>query len=150
MGQSLTDVVKYGFPGTGSPWSSKLDGLGDDNFWNSLAMALPAVAQSTAQIVTAVNAPNQINQITRAGVYPIGYRNGIPVYASTPAGVSPNNPYALPSGSILPAGVTPNYAPYAIYPQQQSSMSLNTLFSQQNMPLILMGGGMLLLMMAMK
>lgn len=155
MAQSVSDAVSFGFPGSKNPWSMSLNGLGDDSsFWDDLAKALPAVAQSAAQITTAINAPNQVNQITRGGVYPIGYSNGIPIYASTPAGVTPNNPYSLPSGYYPPAGVTPNYPPYSIYPNQYVNTapapSIGSLLSGPNAPLFVGGALVIVLLLAMK
>lgn len=66
---------------------------------------------------------------------------------SPPAGVTPSNPYALPSGLNLPPGVTPGYQTaygYPAAPQRQAS-----LFSDP-LTLSLLAGGAILLIVLMK
>jgi len=76
--------------------------------WNSLLKTVGNVASTGLQVYGAVQ---QSQNLARVGINPIGYgANGLPVYGSTPSGVTPNNPYSLPSGSALPYGVTPNYS----------------------------------------
>jgi len=76
--------------------------------WNSLLQTVGNIGTAGLQVYGAIT---QSQNLARAGINPVGYgANGLPVYGSTPAGVTPSNPYSLPSGMALPYGVTPNYS----------------------------------------
>ena len=90
-------------PVTPTPQSSS----GGSDWWNTALKTIGNLGTAGLQVFGAIK---QAQYLQNAGIQPIGYSNGLPVYGSTPAGVTPSNPYSLPSGMALPVGVTPNYA----------------------------------------
>lgn len=125
--------------GAWRPGPLGLGALGDT--WDDILNALPATMTAAANVITAINQP--VRQVTNAGIYPVGFQNGVPVYASTPAGVTPQYPYAMPSGLVLPSGVTPSSAygqsvygqsVYGSLPQSQIVPGMD------NTSLLLLGG----------
>lgn len=121
----------------------QIHGLGEDqpSFWAQLASALPAVATAAAQVITATRTPSIVTGTPSnpGGMIITGYQNGVPIYTqSSPAGVTPMNPYSLPSGMVNPIGVTPQYSPYGTV---QSSPGIAGL---DMTTLLLLGGAALL------
>lgn len=77
------------------------------DWWSSALNTIGNIGTTGLQVFGAIK---QAQYLSQAGINPIGVRNGIPIYGSTPAGVTPSNPHWLPSGMALPAGVTPGYS----------------------------------------
>ena len=118
----------------------RLNGFGD--VWSDIAQTISNVAQSGAQAFTAITNQNTVAKAAAAGISPLGYNNGVPVYASTPSGVTPASPYYMPSGLNLPAGVTPSPVNNpAYYPPASFLSNPQTMY-------ILLGGGALILALA--
>jgi hypothetical protein len=88
--------------------------LGD--FLTDLSQAITAGASAYMKVDAA-------QALAQTGVNPIGYSvYGTPIYQSTPAGVTPQYGSMVPSGLVLPPGVTPSY-PYPVGFVQQSGVS---------------------------
>lgn len=106
------------------------EGLGD--FWSDVGSSIQSVASQAGQIATAF-APKPIQILPSA----TGYGQGqIYPYSQYPAMA---NPALYNPNTALPYGITPSYQQSAYqYPQQPS-------FFSGNMPLILLGGGALVL-----
>lgn len=132
--------------GLGNVW--EMNGLGD--FWGDLVAALPAVATVAGQTYVAVAQADAMSQMQSRGIMPSAYQSGVPLYYSTPAGVTPNNPYSLPSGMALPPGVTPNYTAYIPPPQMLPSFLPQSLQTNPILLYGLLGGGALLLILMLK
>jgi len=105
-------------------------------WFSGLVNALPNVltaglnAYSTTQLM---NNPMSAAAVIRAG--------------STPAGVTPANPYGIPSGLALPPGVTPGQYGYpsSYYTPQPGFFS-----SPMALPIVIGAGGLLLIMLMQK
>ena len=119
---SMADQIA--FPMDRGTWNENGDVWGLHGFFDTLATALPELGKSAAQIVTAIKATQAVMQLPYGGS----------IYSSTPAGVTPNNPYSLPSGMALPPGVTPYQQSYL--PPASSGPDMTTM--------LLIGGAALL------
>lgn len=119
-------------------------GLGQDTstdsgggWFTSLVSALPAIATTGINAYAAIT---QSQNLAKAGIMPTSYSaSGMPIYSSPPAGVTPGNPYSLPSGYAIPPGVTPSY--YTPPPQTIGALGIP---SSMTMPLLLGGAALVL------
>lgn len=104
------------------------------DIFSSIGAALPVIATTGIQAYSAIT---QAQTLAQRGIYPTAYSaNGTPIYTSTPAGITPSNPYSLPSGYYLTPGVTPT---------TYSTPLLASMGVSQSMALpLLLGGGALL------
>lgn len=123
-------------------------GLGQDSsatstdsgggFFSDLMSALPQIATAG---INAYSAITQSENLAKVGIMPTYYNaQGLPIYSSPPAGVTPGNPYSLPSGYAIPPGVTPTY--YAPPVTQQSGVL--GIPSNLTIPLLLGGAALVL------
>lgn len=139
-----TDVWQMGPFDRWRESSRSLEGMSFGDIWGDIVSALPSVVTAGTQIYTAEKNADIMSTLAARGVMPSYYQNGIPVYSSPPAGVTPSNPYSLPSGMALPYGVSPNQTSY--YPWQPGYQSPNFM-SDPNLPMYAaIGGGALLLL----
>lgn len=117
-----------------------MHGMGD--IWSDIGTGLQTAMQTGASVFNTIEQSNAVQSLAARGILPSSFAaNGTPVYASTPAGVTPSNPFSLPSGYALPAGVTPAYI------QQPAPQSLTSELTSGNMLLyLLLGGGAILLL----
>ncbi len=120
---TITPAVNAGMVSIPSASTGSQNASSGD-FWSNLLQTVGNVGTAGLQVFGAIK---QSQYLAQAGINPVGYRNGLPVYGSTPAGVTPGNPYSLPSGMALPAGVTPSYGGYAIQPASMVSQTINPL-----------------------
>jgi hypothetical protein len=124
--------------------------LGD--FITDLTQAITAGATAYGQVSAA-------EALQRTGISPVGYSvYGTPLYQSTPAGVTPQNGSMVPSGMVLPPGVTPTY-PYPVgFVQQAGASGAYQIQPPQSfvsnaeklLPVLAIGGGLVLLFVLMK
>lgn len=132
------------------PGSDKGSQLGD--FLTDLSQAITAGASAYGQVTAA-------ETLSKTGIQPVGYSAyGTPIYQSTPPGVTPQYGSMVPSGMVLPAGVTPSY-PYPVGFVQQAGVSgayqiqpPGSFLSNTGitLPLLLIGGGLVALLAFMK
>jgi hypothetical protein len=114
------------------------------DIFSSIGAALPVIATTGIQAYSAIT---QAQTLAQRGIYPTAYSaNGTPIYTSTPAGITPSNPYSLPSGYYLTPGVTPTtYSTPGVTPTTYSTPLLASMGVSQSMALpLLLGGGALL------
>lgn len=126
--------------------------LGD--FLTDLTQGITAAATAYGQ----VTANEAQLAMARVGIQPVGYSQaGTPIYQSTPAGVTPQYAQMVPSGMVLPAGVTASY-PYPVgFAQQGGASGVYQIQppsfmgdSKMLLPALAIGGGLLLLFAFMK
>lgn len=99
-------------PTVGAP-SAGAQSASSSDFWTNALNTIGNIGTAGLQVFGAIK---QAQYLQQAGINPVGYSaSGMPVYGSTPAGVTPSNPYSLPSGMALPAGVSPTGG-YAVTP----------------------------------
>ncbi|MDE2019671.1 MAG: hypothetical protein KGJ13_05000 [Patescibacteria group bacterium] len=130
---TISDLQK-GIPQTSVSVAPSSSGTG---FFGSLLKALPAIANTGLQTFATIQ---QAKYLDRYGIAPSFASPNGAFYGATPSGVTPGNPYSLPSGSGLPVGVTPNFgfpqATLTLPPPQSGGI---TSFLQSNLPMILIG-----------
>lgn len=130
--------------------------LGD--FLTDITQGITAAATAYGNVSSAETNLQTAQLLSQRGISPVGYTaNGVPIYQSTPAGVTPTVGGMVPSGMVLPAGVTPSYTypvgfvsqPGAsgVYQVQPPTTSIfgNLGNAGIALPLIIFGGGALLL-----
>lgn len=124
----------YGVGSQGLGQSSDDFGTMLTNGFQSLVSALPDIAKLG---ITAYSGIVQAQTLAQRGIYPTSYSaNGTPVYTATPSGVTPSNPYSLPSGYGISNGVTPT--------QYQTPLLASLgISSDMTLPLLLGGGALL-------
>lgn len=108
--------------------------MGD--FWDSIGQAFTSIAGQAPSIAQALG-PKPIMVLPSTTGYGQGQINPL---AFSPYPNAMQNPSLYNPNTALPYGVTPQY-PYGTYPPVQSAQS----FLTGNTPLILLGGGALLL-----
>lgn len=118
--------------------------------FNNLLSTIGNIGTAGLQVYGAIN---QAKYLSSVGINPVGYQNGLPVYGSTPSGVTPTNPFSLPSGSYLPPGVTPSggypYAGQSFITSQGNSIT-DFLTSKTGMYIMIGGSALMLMLYTMK